>query len=234
MFHVEHCYKASRDVSRGTSLEKKEREILRATVEQLGLFITSDQMECFATYYELLLLWNKAVGLISKSDEERVVPRHFVESLLIVPFLVPSRRGAVLDIGSGAGFPGLPVKILLPYLQIDFLEPKRKRASFLKKVIGVLGLSMARVICARIEDMGRDPDRRSYDAIVTRAVTHPSGLLHRALPLLVRGGDFIAYVPSGLRVESSDLPEGVVEGSVHRVGLPGFCDERSIFIARRG
>jgi 16S rRNA (guanine527-N7)-methyltransferase len=234
MFHVEHCYEAFRDVSRETSLKAKERELLRSAIEQSGLSLSHNQMECFATYYKLLLLWNRAVGLISRGDEERVVPRHFVESLLIVPLLISSRRETVLDIGSGAGFPGLPLKILLPHLQVDFLEPKRKRASFLKKVVGVLSLSSARVICARIEDVEEHPIRKSYDAIVTRAVAHPLELLHYTLPLLARDGDFIAYVPGDLRINPGDLPEGIVEGSMHQVGLPGFCNERSIFVARRG
>jgi len=207
----------------------EEGELLRAVVEQLGLSLSSDQMACFASYRELLLTWNRSVGLISRGDEGRIVPRHFIESLLIVPLLRISNREHVLDVGAGAGFPGLPINILLPHLRVDLLEPRRRRASFLKKVIGVLNLSSARVICARVEEI-----EGTYDAIVTRAVARPLELLRYSIPLLARGGDFIAYVPHDLMVHLDDLPEGISEGEVRRIGLPGLCDERSVFVARRG
>jgi 16S rRNA (guanine527-N7)-methyltransferase len=207
----------------------KEGELLRVAVERLGLSLSSDQMECFASYRELLLSWNRNVNLISRRDEECIVSRHFVESLLIVPLLRISGREQILDVGTGAGFPGLPVKIMLPYLRVDLLEPRRRRASFLRKVIGVLNLSSVRVICDRIEEI-----EGMYDAIVTRAVARPLELLRCSIPLLPQGGDFIAYVPRNLTVLPEDLPEGVSEWKVRRVGLPGLCDERSILVARRG
>ncbi len=178
-------------------------ETLRAGAEKLGLELTGEQLEAFQRYYELLVEWNRRVNLTRIIEPAEVQIKHFLDSLTCLLALKRARGEArqadahrtlrVLDVGSGAGFPGLPLKIARPSWQVTLLEPVGKRTAFLEAVVSELGLEGVTVIRGRAEELGRDPaHREAYDVVVVRAVAELRVLCEYALPLCRLGGVFVA------------------------------------------
>jgi len=180
-------------------------ETLRAGAETLGLRLTQQQLAAFETYYRLLLEWNERANLTTITERQEVQVKHFLDSLTCLLALEPLRdesvavEGAqgetwrVLDVGSGAGFPGLPLKIVRPTWQVTLLEAVGKRTAFLEHLVNELGLAGVVVIQGRAEDLGRQSaHREGYDVVVARAVAELRVLAEYALPLCRVGGIFIA------------------------------------------
>lgn len=150
----------------------------------------------FWTYLELLLSWNRRINLFSRGDEPYLVFRHILPSLAPLAVL-PEGPFRSVDIGSGAGFPGIPIKILRRDIRITLAESRRMRALFLRKVVEELGLEGVEVIWTRAEELARDPaHRRSYDWALARAVTDLPTLIEYATPLLSEGGGILTYKSS--------------------------------------
>ncbi len=176
--------------------------ILRGGLEQLGLALDADAEWRFERYLELLLADAGRLGLTTVSDPGEVQRRHFLEPAALT--LLLTRRGLlapgvrVLDLGSGAGFPGLPLKILRPAVDLTLVEATKKKAGWLERLVTALQLEGVRVLDARAEDLGRDPSHRAgYDLVTARAVAPLRALLEMALPLLRVGGLLVA--PKGER-----------------------------------
>ena len=157
----------------------------------LGINLTPGQVEAFATYYRELIAERRRASLTSLTDSEAVQRRHFLESLALLRALEDAGAfgPTAIDIGTGAGFPGLPIKLVRPSLSLTLLEATGKKAAFLERLIQKLALHGVTVIHARAEDLARDPAHRAaYDLSLARAVAPLPVLVELALPFLRLGG----------------------------------------------
>jgi len=167
-------------------------EWFQEQVKTLGVDLSSSQLSQFKKYQQLLVTESAKFNLIS-IDAKRLLADHFLDSLSVLLCTCLFNGCSLLDIGSGAGFPGIPLKIVFPEIDLIMVESRQKRADFLDRIISELKLSKAAVIKTRAEVVGRDPDfRRKADVVVARAVAELSVLLEYALPLLSDGGWFVA------------------------------------------
>ena len=170
----------------------------------LGLELSSPQIDQFCLYGDLLLEWNQKMNLTSITEPEEIILKHFVDSLTLGKL---AQAGRLADIGTGAGFPGIPLKILNPDLELYLVDSLAKRLEFLKVVKTELKLNDVATVHARAEDMGRDARyRASFDIVTSRAVARLPVLLEYAMPLLKVGGQFLAA--KGLRVEEEVVEAG--------------------------
>lgn len=163
------------------------REIVKRTIPNL----TEEQCDKFVAYYEMLVDWNSRMNLTAITDPEEVAQKHFLDSLAALPLLRSGDR--LVDVGTGAGFPSVPLLIVKPDLKVTLVDSLNKRITFLTALLQTLGLTAA-CIHARAEELGRNAaHREQYDVAVTRAVAPLSVLLELTVPLLRVGGRSIAY-----------------------------------------
>lgn len=164
--------------------------------------LSRGQLNQFEIYYNELLKWNPKANLISKNDESRIVERHFLESALLSLLNEFQGELSVLDLGTGGGFPGVPVKIVKPDLQMTLLDSKRWKGLFLRHLIEVLELQNTEVLCERAEAAAENEKYRSrFDRVVCRAVTELSALYRLSSPFLKSGGALVAVKGSRLNDE---------------------------------
>lgn len=163
-------------------------------VNCLGVMLTEEQIDSFLIYYEMLEEWNQVMNLTTVTEYNEVMKKHFIDSLSLVKAYDPGKRTSVIDVGTGAGFPGLALKIAFPDLKVTLLDSLNKRINFLDAVIDRLHLQGVETIHGRAEDFARPGKlRESYDLCVSRAVANLSTLSEYCLPFVKTGGLFIAY-----------------------------------------
>ena len=199
----------------------------------MGLAMTEGHIALFEAYRETLLLWSSKMNLVSLQSELDLPVRHFIDSLTLLPYL-PAGPGTLLDIGSGAGFPAIPVKIFRKDLHVTLLEASRKKCSFLKEVIRRLGLREISVLNCRLEELLKKDHKPSFDVIVSRATLKLPDLLRGGLPLLKPGGVLAAMKGPGLKEEAAALEPlnnkiFRIVGS-HLFSLPLTGDHRHILL----
>lgn len=169
---------------------------------RLGLSLTEGQLASFEIYYRELVAWNERVNLTAVTACEEVQTRHFLDSLAcspVVPALPEGGRMRAIDVGSGAGLPGLPLKIVWPGLRLTLLEATGKKVAFLEHLVGVLALEGVTVLHGRAEELAHDPaHRESYDLVLARALAQMATLAELTLPFSRPGGLVIA--PKGADV----------------------------------
>ena len=202
--------------------------------DHLGIVLSSKQLEQFATFYCELVVWNRHLNFTAITDADEVRTKHFLDSLTCLaalPSWVRDGRTKVIDVGSGAGLPGLPMKIARPGLDLTLLEAVGKKAEFLRYIAGHLGLKDVNVLLARAEDLGRLPGHReSYDVAVSRAVAPMPTLVEYCLPLVRPGGVFIAMKGPSAAAELEQAGEAIaVLGGrvleVRTVDVPGLSHQ---------
>jgi 16S rRNA (guanine527-N7)-methyltransferase len=165
---------------------------LNKNARLLGIELSESQLAQFAVYKNELLLWNAKTNLISENSSQDIITRHFLDSLTAMHFIQkPDAR--MIDIGCGAGFPGLPLKIALPSLKLYLLETNRKKVSFLKHIIRLLNLSETFVLHDRVENIIKTSSwKEKFDIVISRATFKLSELLPQGAYFLVSGGALIA------------------------------------------
>ena len=167
---------------------------LRNKMKMLDIELNSHQIDQFSQYYDLLCEKNKVMNLTSITQPEEVIDKHFIDSLSLVRAFKPESGRRVIDVGTGAGFPGIPLKIVFPDLKITLLDSLAKRVGFLNEVIEALELTDIEAVHSRAEDAAHnDLYRQQYDLCVSRAVASLPVLLEYCLPFVKTGGCFVAY-----------------------------------------
>jgi 16S rRNA (guanine527-N7)-methyltransferase len=206
----------------------------------LGLTLSRQQIEAFALYQRELISWNERVNLTTVTDPEEVQVKHFLDSLSclrIVDAFSPDVK--CIDIGTGAGFPGLPLKIVRPSMRLTLLESVGKKARFLEHVVEVLGLEGVDVVHGRAEELGRHADYREvFGVAVARAVAQMAVLVEYALPLLRVGGIFVAQKGAEVReeVEAAQPAMRLMGGRLRElavVSLPGLSHPRHLVVVEK-
>lgn len=171
--------------------------ILYKGLEELNIAISKEQEDMLFTYYDMLIEKNKVMNLTAITELNEVVVKHFIDSISIVKAVdikILNSDIKIIDVGTGAGFPGIPLKIVFPKLKITLLDSLNKRLIFLNEVIDKLSLHNISTVHGRCEDVGRDIKyREKYDLCVSRAVANLSTLCELSIPFVRIGGQFVSY-----------------------------------------
>lgn len=167
---------------------------LREDCLRLNINLSEEQTVKFQQYYEILIQWNAFMNLTAITEYGDVLKKHFLDSLSLVKAADLEKEIRILDIGTGAGFPGIPLKIAFPHLKIVLLDSLGKRVKFLNHVIEELNLEQINAVHGRAEDFARDIQyRESFDYVVSRAVANLSSLSEYCIPYVKTGGYFVSY-----------------------------------------
>lgn len=219
-------------------MEEKNNVLIQGCLE-LGIQLTETQVNQFETYYELLVEWNKVMNLTGITEYDEVMQKHFVDSLSIVKAADLGQCKKVLDMGTGAGFPGIPIKIVYPHLEVVLLDSLNKRIKFLNEVIGKLGLSGITAIHGRAEDYAKQKEyREMFDLCVSRAVANLASLSEYCIPYTMLHGNFISYKAGSIEDELQNaknavfLLGGKMKDTV-KFTLPGSDIERSLVVIEK-
>ena len=215
-----------------------ERELLTAGLRELGVAECPSAADNLLRYSEILREKNKVMNLTAITDPTEIVTRHFLDCAALAPYM--PQDGRVLDVGTGAGFPGIPLKIAFPEVEVVLLDSLNKRVKFLNEVIGQLGLSKITAVHGRAEDFARQKDyREQFDLVVSRAVANLSSLSEYCLPYVKVGGRFVSYKSGKLNEELA-----AAQKAIHVLGgeakepvyfqLTGTEDERSFVCIKKG
>lgn len=195
-------------------------DIVKSGAAKLGIDLTEGQLSIFREYYEELSKWNEVINLTSVVEYEDVQKRHFVDSLTIVEAMLEhghmkqTAGGRLLDIGSGAGLPGLPLAIALPQFKVTLVESISKKTRFLEYVAHKLGLANVEVVNSRAEDLAHDEKMRAkYDYVTARGVGQLATLAEIMLPFCRLGGTCIAIKGAGIEEEVEKAGN-----AIHKVG----------------
>lgn len=214
-------------------------QIFEQKLNELDITLSDLQKEQFDRFYELLTEWNKVMNLTGITEYEEVNEKHFVDSLAVVKSVDIAQVQTVIDVGTGAGFPGIPLKIVFPHLKVTLLDSLNKRIKFLNTVIDELGLEEISTIHGRAEDYAKQTDyREKYDLCVSRAVANLSTLSEYCIPYIRVGGIFVSYKSGEIEEELEHAKKAVkilggrLENTV-KFTLPGSEISRSFVKIRK-
>ena len=213
--------------------------ILEEGCQRLGISLDEEKKQQFIKFYELLTEWNKVMNLTGITEFEEVLQKHFIDSLAIQKVTDMGETDTVIDVGTGAGFPGIPLKIAFPHLKITLLDSLQKRIRFLDEVVQTLNLRGVTTIHGRAEEYARRKEHREkYQICVSRAVANLSSLAEYCLPFVKKGGYFISYKSGNIEEELSrsenavKILGGEIENTVY-FQLPGSDIERSFVLIKK-
>lgn len=204
----------------------------------IGIRLGPAELDRFATYHREILLWNRRINLVSERSAQEIVIRHFLDSLTPAPFL-DRPDGALIDLGSGGGFPGIPLRIALPGLQLSLVEASRKKSSFLSHAVRTLRLDGVQVIRKRVEELtAGEALAGRFDMLISRAAFKLPDLIRTASFFLKPGGQLIAMKgadPQEKMEETERISEaaGMVFTACRAVRTPGADSLRKIITYNR-
>ena len=211
-------------------------------LNEVGIVLNDTQRSQFDIYFEILVEWNGFMNLTGITEYEEVLVKHFLDSLAVGKYsekFAENPELSIMDVGTGAGFPGLPLKIAYPQAKVVLLDSLNKRVKFLDEVITQLGLTGITAVHARAEEGARNAAyREQFDISVSRAVANLSTLVEYCLPFVKAGGYFIAYKSGDIDAEAEgakravSLLGGRIE-SVEKMTLPGTDIERSFVFVKK-
>ncbi len=222
-------------------------ELLRQGCAQMGIPLSDEQVAQFQRYYELLVDWNQRMNLTAITEYQAVQTKHFLDSLAGLPVIAeelgeplpPKRPLQAIDVGTGAGFPGVPIKIVWPLLRLTLLDGTAKKVRFLETLVQELGLERVRVVQGRAEEVGRtEAFRGQFDLVMARAVARLNTLAEYLLPLARTGGYVVAYKGPSAAQEFMEARRAIetLGGETVRfapVTVPFLDEERRILLIRK-
>ena len=205
----------------------------------LGITLNQNQIDQFMIYYEMLIEWNSFMNLTAITEFDDVLKKHFIDSMSLIKAYDVSMPTEVIDVGTGAGFPGLVLKIAFPEMKITLLDSLNKRIQFLNAVIEKLNLENVETIHGRAEDYAKPGKlREKYDLCVSRAVANLSTLSEYCLPFVKVGGKFISYKSEKIQEEAEHANKaitilgGKIENQIE-LYLPDSDIYRNLFVIRK-
>lgn len=205
----------------------------RNSMNSIGIELMDSQLNAFETYYDMLIERNKVMNLTAITEFDEVMDKHFLDSVYLFRSIELKADYKLIDIGTGAGFPGIPLKIVFPELKITLLDSLNKRVGFLNDVIDELNLNDIEAIHGRAEDIARDKAyRASYDIAVSRAVANLSTLSEYCLPFVKIGGKFVSY-KSGDCADEVDNAKAAIHllgGKINKIDEFSYSNNSRSFI----
>ena len=205
----------------------------RNSMKSIGIELTDSQLNAFETYYDMLIDRNKVMNLTAITEFDEVMDKHFLDSVYLFRSIKLEADYKLIDIGTGAGFPGIPLKIVFPELKITLLDSLNKRVGFLNDVIEELNLNNIEAIHGRAEDIARNKAyRASYDIAVSRAVANLSTLSEYCLPFVKIGGKFVSY-KSGDCADEVDNAKAAIHllgGKINKIDEFSYSNNSRSFI----
>lgn len=204
-----------------------------------GTPLSEQQQKAFELYETELMSWNEKFNLTAIRDAEGIRIKHFLDSLTCLQVMKPLRNERIIDVGTGAGFPGIPLKIIYPGLKLTLVESVGKKAGFCNHIIETLHLGNVDVLTLRAEEVGRLPNHRAqYDWAIARAVASLPILAEYLVPLLKIGGRMLAQKGESAHAEAQASENafkllGVELQTIEKITLPGVVDERYLVVAKK-
>jgi 16S rRNA (guanine527-N7)-methyltransferase len=212
-------------------------EKLKEGAKKLGLELTPGQLEKYEIYYRELVDWNKRVNLTRITDYEEVQLKHFLDSLTVTLVWPLSNVGLnLIDVGTGAGIPGIPLKIVFPNIKLVLLEAVAKKAAFLRHITQKLGLEGVDIVVGRAEEIAhRGEYREKFNLVLSRAVAPLPTVVELALPFCAAGGSFVAQKKGNIESEISSATKAIslLGGNLREIkplDLAEFADARSLVV----
>lgn len=208
-------------------------------LETLGIRLTDVQKRQFDRYYELLIEWNRVMNLTGITEYDEVNLKHFTDSLTIVRIKDMENVSTLIDVGTGAGFPGIPIKIAFPYIKVTLLDSLNKRIKFLNQVVEELDLEDVVALHGRAEDYAKKEEyREQFDLCASRAVANLSTLSEYCLPFIKKGGCFVSYksADSDEEIQQSEKALDILGGKIEKVDkfvLPGSDMGRALVMIEK-
>ncbi|MFI8687880.1 16S rRNA (guanine(527)-N(7))-methyltransferase RsmG [Rossellomorea sp. NPDC077527] len=182
----------------------------QSKLEEKGISLSSEQLHQFERYYELLVEWNEKMNLTAITEKEDVYLKHFYDSVSAAFYVDFNEVQSLCDVGAGAGFPSIPIKICFPHLHISIVDSLNKRITFLNHLSDELGLENTNFYHDRAETFGKNKaHREKYDMVTARAVARMSVLSELCLPLVKKGGSFVAMKASNVNEELSNAKKAI-------------------------
>ncbi len=202
-------------------------------LEELHIVLSEEQINQFIRYYEMLVEKNKVMNLTAITEFDEVIEKHFLDSLSLIKVYDLTKEVSVLDMGTGAGFPGIPLKIAFPELKVTLVDSLNKRILFLQEVIDTLQLKNIDALHARAEELGKNKSyREQFDLVVSRAVANLASLGEYCIPFAKLGGNFISYKSGEIEEEVKNAKNAVflLGGKVKEVYKFDLYEQKRSFV----